>query len=69
MGSVCAGISAGGRISAVVEVNSETDFVARNNEVPGFGGGVVGVILSYARAVGDLDTLPFPNTRSNVGRS
>ncbi|NQU56105.1 MAG: elongation factor Ts [Rhodospirillales bacterium] len=52
-------IAADGTTGAIVEVNSETDFVARNDDFQAFVSNVTGL----AAAAGDLDTLkaaPYP---------
>ncbi len=47
------GIAVDGKVGAVVEVNSETDFVARNDEFQGF----VATVTSLALSHGDMDSL------------
>ena len=47
------GIASSGTTGAIVEVNSETDFVARNDEFQAF----VANVASLAGAAGDLDAL------------
>jgi len=47
------GVSVEGLRGAVVEVNAETDFVARNDDFQGF----VATVSSLAAATGDLDAL------------
>jgi elongation factor Ts len=52
---------------ALVEVNSETDFVAKNDAFQAFANGVAGVVLSQAPAdVDALKSLDFPGTDRNV---
>ena len=53
---------------ALVEVNSETDFVAKNVAFQSFASGVVGVVLNQNPAdVEVLKGLDFPGTGRNVG--
>ena len=57
-----------GNNGALVEVNSETDFVAKNDAFQAFANGVAGVVLSQAPADVDvLKNLDFPGTDRNVG--
>ena len=60
------GISVSGTKGAVVELNAETDFVARNSEFQGF----VSALAELALNTTDIDglkTLEFPGTGRNVG--
>lgn len=53
---------------ALVEVNSETDFVAKNDAFQAFANGVVQVVLDQSPAdVDALKGLDFPGTGRNVG--
>jgi len=53
--------------AAIVEVNSETDFVAKNATFQQFVTDVAGVVLSSkASSVEDLMTKPFPGTEGDV---
>jgi len=60
------GISVADTVGAVVEVNAETDFIARNETFQGF----VRTVADLARAKGDdlevLKTVPIPATGRNV---
>jgi elongation factor Ts len=57
-----------GNKGALVEVNSETDFVAKNDAFQAFANGVAGVVLGQAPAdVEALKKLDFPGTDRNVG--
>ncbi len=61
-------VQADGNKGAVVEVNSETDFVARNDQFQDFARTVVGLVQSSGS--GDLDTLQsvaYPGSERNVG--
>ncbi|MBT6985320.1 MAG: elongation factor Ts, partial [Rhodospirillaceae bacterium] len=61
-------VVAEGNKGAVVEVNSETDFVARNDQFQAFARTVGGMVL--ANGNGDLDALQaqnFPGGERNVG--
>jgi elongation factor Ts len=56
-----------GNRGVVVEVNSETDFVAKNEAFQGFSAGVAAVVLEKAPAdVEALKGLPFPGTGRTV---
>jgi elongation factor Ts len=54
-GLVAAQVAAGGKSGALVEVNSETDFVAKNDKFQAFVGEIAGHVLAAAPA--DLDAL------------
>ncbi|MEN8686742.1 MAG: translation elongation factor Ts [Desulfuromonadales bacterium] len=57
----------GGRCGALVEVNSETDFVAKNEAFQNFAAGVVAVVLEQKPAdVEALKQLDFPGSGRNV---
>ncbi len=57
-----------GQCGALVEVNSETDFVAKNEAFQNFAAGVVGVVLVQKPAdVDALKAMDFPGTGRNVG--
>jgi elongation factor Ts len=57
-----------GSCCAVVEVNSETDFVAKNEAFQAFVNGVAQVVLEQAPAdLAALQPLPFPATGRTVG--
>ena len=59
------GIAVDGKTGAVVELNAETDFVARNSEFQAF----VSSLANLALGASDLDvlkTLDFPGTGRNV---
>ena len=61
-------VQADGNKGAVVEVNSETAFVARNDQFQDFARTVVGLVQSSGS--GDLDTLQsvaYPGSERNVG--
>ena len=59
------GISVAGTKGAVVELNAETDFVARNGEFQGFVSALAELALS-ATDIDGLKTLDFPGTGRNV---
>jgi len=55
-------------VGAIVEVNAETDFVAKNDAFQGFANGIAQVVVAEAPAdVEALKQLPFPGTDRNVG--
>ena len=57
-----------GNKGALVEVNSETDFVAKNDAFQAFANGVAGVVMGQTPAdVEVLKSLDFPGTGRNVG--
>lgn len=59
------GVSASGTVGTLVEVNSETDFVARNEDFQTF----VSTLASLATDAGDVDALAgmdYPGTGRNV---
>lgn len=57
-----------GTNGALVEVNSETDFVAKNDAFQAFSKGVIDVVLEQKPAdVEALKALDFPGTGRNVG--
>ncbi len=61
------GIAVSGPTGAIVEVNAETDFVARNEQFQGFVKAVTGVALS--RRTSDIEALktePLPGTGHSV---
>lgn len=59
---------ADGAVGAIVEVNAETDFVAKNDAFQSFVANVSDVILANEVAdVEALKALPYPGTERNVG--
>jgi elongation factor Ts len=54
-GCVCARISADGKRAALVEINSETDFVAKADDFTGFAAGVADCVLAHP--VGSVEQL------------
>jgi len=61
------GVAAAGTAGAVVEVNAETDFVARNETFQGFVAKVTEIALTGTGDVESLKTQPFPGSGRNVG--
>ena len=60
-------VASGGTVGVVVEINAETDFVAKNDAFQAFVGGVTEVVLKNEIAdVEALKTLAFPGTGRNV---
>ncbi|HEY5674492.1 MAG TPA: translation elongation factor Ts [Malonomonas sp.] len=56
-----------GTVGALVEVNAETDFVAKNDAFQGFAAGIQSVVLNNAVAdVEALKALPYPGTGRTV---
>jgi len=60
------GAVADGRAGAMVEVNSETDFVARNESFQGFVRAVTGLVLAKGDDIEALKAAPFPGTGRTV---
>jgi len=60
-------VAGSGNVGALVEVNAETDFVAKNEAFQAFVAGVAGVVLEQAPAdVEALSALAFPGTGRTV---
>ncbi len=59
---VCLGASK----AAMVEVNAETDFVARNDTFQAFVSGVAGIALHVGEDLGAIGAAPFPGTGRTV---
>jgi len=60
------GVSTEGTKAAIVEVNSETDFVARNEQFQGIVGNVAKLALEAKGNVEKLAEMPFPGTGRSV---
>jgi elongation factor Ts len=60
------GAVADGRAGALVEVNSETDFVARNESFQGFVKAVTALVLAKGDDIEALKAAPFPGTGRTV---
>jgi elongation factor Ts len=58
------GVSSGPREGAVVEVNAETDFVARNEQFQEFVGTVAHASLTSSADMESLKQMPYPSGRS-----
>jgi elongation factor Ts len=56
-----------GKVGALVEINSETDFVARNDGFQKFVHGVTEAAVSAGDDVDRLKAAPFPGSRRNIG--
>jgi elongation factor Ts len=61
------GVTTGGKCGAIVEVNSETDFVARNETFQGFVRAVTGVTLAKGGDVETLKGASYPGSARSVG--
>lgn len=59
------GVTGSGTVGALVEVNSETDFVSRNEDFQNFVSGLTGLALE-ADSVESLTGMDFPGTGRNV---
>jgi elongation factor Ts len=60
------GVATGPQAGAMVEVNAETDFVARNEQFQTFVSEVAGLALSVGERVEDIKAAPYPGTRHSV---
>ena len=60
------GINTEGTKAAIVEVNSETDFVARNDQFQGIVGNVAKLALDARGSIEKLAEMPFPGTGRSV---
>jgi len=61
------GIATDGPHGAVVEINSETDFVARNDQFQAFVKEVAGIVLGGSDDMDALSGSDYPGTGRNVG--
>jgi len=61
------GVAAGGTTGAVVEVNAETDFVARNEQFQGFVRSVADTVLAKGDDVEALKAAPVPGGSRSIG--
>ena len=60
------GVASAPQVAAMVEVNAETDFVARNELFQAFVSEVAGLALSVGDNVEKLKAAPYPGTRHSV---
>jgi elongation factor Ts len=60
------GVSLEGTKASIVEVNSETDFVARNDQFQGIVGNVAKLALDAKGSIEKLAEMPFPGTGRSV---
>ncbi|WP_068316338.1 translation elongation factor Ts [Polycladidibacter hongkongensis] len=60
------GVAANGNVAAVIELNSETDFVARNEVFQKLVQDVAGVAVGLEGDVEALKAAPFPGSEKNV---
>ena len=60
------GVASAPQVAAMVEVNAETDFVARNELFQNFVAEVAGLALSVGDHVETLKAAPYPGTRHSV---
>jgi elongation factor Ts len=61
------GVASGPQRAAMVEVNAETDFVARNETFQGFVSEVAKVALAVGEDIEAIKAAPFPGSGRNVG--
>ncbi len=60
------GVASAALKGAMVEVNSETDFVARNETFQNFVATLAGIVLTVGEDLEALKAAPFPGTERNV---
>ena len=60
------GIASALNVAAMVEVNAETDFVARNEQFQAFVSEIAGLALSIGDDLARLQAAPYPGTRHSV---
>jgi elongation factor Ts len=60
------GVATGPQVGGMVEVNAETDFVARNETFQAFVSEVAGLVLSVGEDVEALKAATYPGTRHSV---
>ena len=61
------GVATKDGIGALVEVNAETDFVARNDDFQSFVSTVAGIMLDGVGSIEEAVNAPFPGTERSVG--
>jgi len=61
------GVGTNGKAGAVVEINAETDFVARNQDFQEFVSAVAGIMLEKECSMEEATNAPFPGTERTVG--
>tara|TARA_Y100000588_G_scaffold311457_1_gene337504 strand:- start:267 stop:1193 length:927 start_codon:yes stop_codon:yes gene_type:complete len=61
------GVATNDDIGALVEVNAETDFVARNEDFQSFVSGVADIMLLGANSIEEAINVTFPGTERTVG--
>ena len=60
------GVASAPNVAGMVEVNAETDFVARNEQFQNFVAEVAGLVLSVGEDVETLKAATYPGTRHSV---
>ena len=60
-------VALAGKAAAVLEVNSETDFVARNDQFQAFARNVADLVLAHGDDLDAIKALPFPGGERTVG--
>ena len=61
------GVATKDGVGALVEVNAETDFVARNDDFQSFVSTVAGIMLEGVGSIEETINAPFPGTERSVG--
>jgi elongation factor Ts len=60
------GVASGPQVASMIEVNSETDFVARNELFQNFVSEAASLVLTYGDDIEQLKTVTFPGTGHSV---
>src|SRR5689334_5454264 len=60
------GVTSAGKVAAIVEVNSETDFVARNEQFQEMVRAIAGLAPKAKGDVAKLLAMPFPGSKDTV---
>ncbi|MFZ4407416.1 MAG: translation elongation factor Ts [Paracraurococcus sp.] len=60
------GVASAPNVAAMVEVNAETDFIARNEQFQNFVSEVAGLILSVGDDIETIKAAPFPGSHHSV---
>lgn len=61
------GVSSAGNVAGIIEVNAETDFVARNDTFQGFVKTTAKIVAEGVESLDELKTKAFPANGRNVG--
>lgn len=61
------GVATGDKSGSLVEINAETDFVARNEDFQEFVSSIAGIMLDKADSIEEAVNAPYPGTERTVG--